>query len=122
MTTAEKIMMYKEKRDFIKNISKAFEARPKGSSVESINYEVYTKYHAVPDIHQFAEYLVVNFVGGAKSVTRVSSNSNMSNFKVLGTLVDGGYYDLPIRLSYGNGIFRFISHHYAFEYSLTTNS
>jgi hypothetical protein len=93
MTTAEKIMMYKEKRDFIKNISKAFEARPKGSSVESINYEVYTKYHAVPDIHQFAEYLVVNFVGGAKSVTRVSSNSNMSNFKVLGTLVDGGYYD-----------------------------
>lgn len=93
MTTAEKTMMYKEKRDFIKNISKAFEARPKGSSVESIDYEVYTKYHVELDIHQFAEYLVVNFVGGAKSVARVSSNSNMSNFKVLGTLVDGGYYD-----------------------------
>ena len=93
MTTAEKIMMYKEKKEFIRNINKAFETRPKGSSVESVGYEVYVKYHPDHDVYQFAEYLVVNFVGGAKSVARVSSNSNISNFKVLGNLIDGGYYD-----------------------------
>ena len=41
MTITEKLEMFKEKRNFIKNISKAFEAKPKGSSVQSVDYEVY---------------------------------------------------------------------------------
>ena len=43
MTVAEKIEMYKGKKAFIKDVSKVFEAGHKGSSVASVDYEVYIK-------------------------------------------------------------------------------
>ena len=92
MTITEKLEMFKEKRNFIKNISKAFEAKPKGSSVQSVDYEVYRRDDA-GDHAYFREYLVVTFFGGGKSVKNISGNSNTANLRALGTMVDGGYYD-----------------------------
>ena len=43
MTYAELIKMYKGKKAFINDISKAFEDKPINSSVERIDYEVYHK-------------------------------------------------------------------------------
>lgn len=92
MTITEKLEMFKEKRNFIKNISKAFEAKPKGSSVQSVDYEVYRRDDAGDHIY-FREYLVVIFFGGGKSVKNISGNSNTANLRALGSIVDGGYYD-----------------------------
>lgn len=92
MTIAEKIEMYRSKRTFIKNISMAFEAKPSKTTVTSVDYEVYRK-EINEDITYFAEYIIVNFIGGAKSVRTVNGNSNSANFRVIGELIDGGYYD-----------------------------
>ncbi len=92
MTTEEKIAMFKDKRDFITNISKAFEARPNGTTVVSVDYEVY-KRDAENGNTYYREYLIVTFKGGAISVKNVSGNSNTANLRTLGTMVDGGYYE-----------------------------
>lgn len=92
MTKAEKIKMYRGKKAFIDNISKAFEIRPSGSTVASVEYEVYSKVIS-EEVTHFTEYLIVNFFGGGKSVRVANGNSNTANFRVLGTLVEGGYYD-----------------------------
>lgn len=91
MTITEKLEMFKEKRNFIKNISKAFESKPKGSSVQSVDYEVYRK--DTPDIVYFVEYVIVTFFGGGYSVKCVNGNSNTANFRAVGSILDGGYYD-----------------------------
>ena len=92
MTITEKIEMYKNKRNFIKDISKAFETKPSKTTVTSVDYEVYKK-EINEDTIYFAEYVIVNFFGGAKSVRTVNGNSNSANFRVIGELLDGGYYD-----------------------------
>jgi hypothetical protein len=95
MTYEEKIVMYKNKKAFIDNVSKAFETLPHICSVESVDYEVYTRKIIInnePKDH-FVEYLVVHFIGGGKSVKITSGNSNTANFRILGTMIDGGYYD-----------------------------
>lgn len=92
MTITEKIEMYKGKKAFIKNVSKAFEATPRISSVTSIDYEVYKK-EIDKDITYFAEYIIVNFFGGGKSVRQVNGNSCTANFREIGKLLDGGYYE-----------------------------
>jgi hypothetical protein len=91
MTITEKLEMFKEKRNFIKNISKAFEVGPKGSSVQSVDYEVYRK--DTPDIIYFVEYVIVTFFGGGYSVKCVNGNSNTANFRAVGSILDGGYYN-----------------------------
>lgn len=95
MTMTEKIEMYKGKRAFIKNISNAFEGKPVNSSVERIDYEVYHKEVVRDDItyQHYIEFVIVRFIGGGKSVKVVSGNSNTANFRVLGPMLDGGYYD-----------------------------
>lgn len=92
MTFEEKIKMYRGKKTFIENISKAFEARPSGSTVASITYEVFKKEINVETTY-FAEYLVVTFFGGAKSVRSANGNGTIANFQELAKLIDGGYYD-----------------------------
>lgn len=92
MTVEEKIKMYKGKKAFIDNISKAFEAKPSSSTVTSVEYEVYRKDMEDGRVF-FEEYLIVNFFGGGKSVRVANGNSNTANFRVLGTLIEGGYYD-----------------------------
>lgn len=92
MTINEKLEMYRGKKAFIDELNKAFETRPAGSSVSSVEYEVY-RLDLENDVTYFAEYLVVTFFGGSKAVRVANGNSNTANFRVLGTLVDGGYYD-----------------------------
>lgn len=95
MTITEKIEMYKGKRDFIKNISKAFEAKPSKTSVTSVDYEVYRRKVTINNEERdhFVEYIVVHFFGGGLSAKFVSGNSNSANFRAIGELIDGGYYD-----------------------------
>lgn len=95
MTVAEKIEMYKGKKAFIKDVSKVFEAGHKGSSVASVDYEVYIKDIELGDENRtyFEEYVIVNYSGGSYAVKRVSGNSNTANFRAVGYLLDGGYYD-----------------------------
>lgn len=92
MTITEKIRMYQEKKAFIDNISKAFEAKPWGSDVKYIDYEVFRK-----DIDEerafFVEFLVVVFAEGYKVVRVATGNSNLANFQVLGTLLNGAYQE-----------------------------
>lgn len=92
MTIAEKIEMYKGKRDFVKNISKAFEAKPSVSTVTSVDYEVYKK-EINADNTYFIEYIIVNFFGGSKAVKIANGNSCTANLRVIGFLVDGDYYE-----------------------------
>lgn len=101
MTFEEKIKMYKDKKNFITEVNKAFESKKIGT-VTSVDYEVYHKevtYEGKIHDH-FAEFLIVNFVGGGKSVRVASGNSNTANFRVLGTMLDGGHYeDKPYYMS-----------------------
>lgn len=92
MTIAEKLEMYKGKKTFIDAINKAFETRPSMSTVASVCYEVYSK--KIDDkIVYFEEYIIVHFFGGGLSARRASGNSSLANFRAIGTLIDGGYYD-----------------------------
>ncbi len=95
MTMEEKIKMYKEKKAFIKGLSKVFEAKPAGSAVETIDYEVYTKEVARDEniYRHCVEFVILRFVGGGKSVKVVSGNSNTANFRILGPMLDGGHYE-----------------------------
>ena len=95
MTIAEKLEMYKEKRAFVNSISKVFEARPKGSSVSSIDYEVYEKVIARNEnvYKHIVEFIVVTYDGGGRAMKVASGNSNTANFRVIGTLLDGGNYE-----------------------------
>jgi hypothetical protein len=60
--------------------------------VTSIDYEVYKK-EINEDTTYFAEYIIVNFFGGNKSVRLVNGNSCTANFREIGKLLDGGYYE-----------------------------
>ena len=95
MTYEEKIEMYKGKKAFINNISKAFEATPRVSAVTSIEYEVYHRKVTINNEERdhYVEYLIVHFFGGGKSAKFVSGNSCTANFRALGPMLDGGYYD-----------------------------
>lgn len=92
MTIEEKMEMYRNKKAFINDISKAFENKPSKTSVTSVEYEVYRK-DITEDRIYFAEYIIVNFFGGGKCVRNVNGNSNSANFRAVGELIDGGYYD-----------------------------
>jgi hypothetical protein len=95
MSMEDKIKMYQEKKTFIKGISAVFEKKPAGSSVERIDYEVFHKIVVRDEntYHHFVEFVIVRFEGGGKSVKVVSGNSNTANFRVIGPMLDGGYYD-----------------------------
>jgi hypothetical protein len=92
MTIEEKIKMYKGKKAFVDNVSKAFQAASTKTGVLAVDYEVYCK-EISPDFTHFAEYLVVTFVGGGKSVRNANGNSCNANFCEIGKLINGGYYD-----------------------------
>ena len=91
LTVEEKIKMYKGKKAFIDNISKALELS--NTTVMRVDYEVYSKYNPEYDATHYAEFAVVTFVGGGKSVRVISGNSNNTNFQEIGKLINGGYYD-----------------------------
>lgn len=92
MTIAEKIEMYTNKKHFVDGISKVFETSSNTGGVKKISYELYKK-----DVDEtttyFFEYIVVTFEGGGKSPISVNGNSNSANFRAIGKIIDGGYYD-----------------------------
>lgn len=91
MTIAEKIEMYTNKKHFVDGISKVFETLST-TGPKKISYEVYKK--AINEnTTYFCEYIVVTFEGGGKSPINVNGNSNSANFRAIGKLIDGGYYD-----------------------------
>ena len=96
MTVEEKIKMFKEKKAFVDAINTAFQVEPRKHSVQSVAYEVFSKEinnEFVTNHLYFQEYLVVTFDGGGVSVRNANGNSYTANFREIGKLIDGGYYD-----------------------------
>ena len=91
MTVEERYAMYLEKKKFMENLNEVFQMDPGCPSVEGVNYELYTKDYGEGRIDE-REWVIVHFVGGGKSVKVVSGNSNIANFRVVGTMLVGGYY------------------------------
>lgn len=91
MTMEERYAMYTDKKKFIENLNEVFQMEPRCPSVEGVHYEFYTKDYGEGRIDEH-EWLIVHFVGGGKSVKVVSGNSNIANFRVVGTMLVGGYY------------------------------
>ena len=90
MTIAEKLKMYREKRQFIYEVSRVFTTVRGGHSVEDVRYEVFfkdTEYG--PEI---IEWLTVQYNGGGRAHRRVCGNSNSANFQEVADMVDGGCY------------------------------
>jgi hypothetical protein len=101
LTLEERMHMYHGKKLFIDHISKVFEDEYLKSNVTKVDYEVYSKYNEEWDETYYAEFVVVHFVGGGKSVRTISGNSNNANFREIAKLIDGGYYD---ELEYYRGV------------------
>jgi hypothetical protein len=95
MTITEKMEMYRTKKAFVNDLSKAFEGKSVNSSVTRIDYEVYHKEVTRNDMvyQHYVEFVIVRFEGGAMSTKVVSGNSNTANFTVIGSLLNGGDYD-----------------------------
>ena len=96
MTTEVKLNMFKEKKMFIDGLNAAFQITPKKHSIMDVKYEVYSKVinnEYVTNHVYYQEFLVVTFDGGAISVRNVNGNSCTANFRELGKLLDGGYYE-----------------------------
>ena len=94
MTLEDKQAMYLEKKKFIENLNEVFQMEPRCLTVEGVCYEVYSKsFEEVFDgVVEYREWIIVHFVGGGKSVKLVTGNSNIANFKVIGSMLVGGYY------------------------------
>jgi hypothetical protein len=91
MTFEEKVAMWSEKKRFIESLDQVFKKRPKGSSVDTVFYEVYQK--EINGSVGYAEWLVIRFDGGGFLAVRVTGNSNTANFQVIADYIHGGYYD-----------------------------
>ncbi len=90
MTIEEKLGMYREKRQFIYEVSMTFIKVPKGHSVTDVTYEAFFKEGDCVDI---TEWVTVTYFGGGKAHKCVSGNSNAANFEVVATMVHGGCYE-----------------------------
>ena len=92
MTFDEKMEMYLGKKRFIENLNEVFQMDPKCGSVEGVTYEVYAKSFG-EDRTEFREWIIVHYIGGGKSPRIASGNSNSANFRVIGSMTDGGHYE-----------------------------
>ena len=92
MTMEEKLRMYKEKERFVEALSGVFQTTKHNSSVEGIEYEVYTKQFS-DRISETREWVVVHYYGGGKAMKIVSGNSSIANFVVIGSMLQGGCYE-----------------------------
>ena len=91
MTTEEKLRMYREKRQFIHDISMAFIKNPKGHSVDGIIYTVLFKEDDLGT--HFSEWLTMQFMGGAEAHQLITCNSNSANFRAVAGMIEGGCYE-----------------------------
>lgn len=89
MTVEERIKMYKSKKAFIDNLSRALELS--STTVTKVSYEVYQKDFNGQTFYE--EFIIVTYYGSSIAVKRVNGNSDSANLRSLAALVDGGYYD-----------------------------
>jgi hypothetical protein len=90
ITIEERLKMYREKKQFIYDVSMAFIKNPKGHTVDGIIYEVFfMETEAEP---RFSEWLTVQYFGGAEARHCVSGNSNSANFENVASMINGGCY------------------------------
>lgn len=92
MTIDEKLKMYREKSGFIADIDKLFTRNSKGHSIAEISYEVWHKESEQCE-HDFIEWIIVSYNGGAKSYLRATGNSNTANFRAISEVLDHGFYE-----------------------------
>ena len=92
MTMEEKIQMYKDKHRFVEQLSGVFQITNHNSTVEGISYEVYHKSFS-NHTSETREYVVVSYIGGAKAPRTVSGYCCTAIFRIIGDLLNGGYYD-----------------------------
>lgn len=92
MTLEEKLKMYREKKAFVADIDKVFTVNSKGHSIAGISYEVWHKEHEQFG-HEFVEWVIVHYNGGAKSYIRATGNSNTANFRAIAEVLDHGNYN-----------------------------
>jgi hypothetical protein len=92
MSIEERLKMYREKRQFLYDVSMAFIKNPKGHTVDGIVYEVFFSEEAYPYRVSFSEWLTVQYRGGAEARCCVSGNSNSANFEVVARMINGGNY------------------------------
>lgn len=92
MIVEERLKMYREKKNFVYDVSRAFIKNPTGHSVDGIIYKVL--FREVDDITiSFSEWLTVQYKGGAEAHRCVSWNSNSANFRNIAEMIDGGCYE-----------------------------
>jgi hypothetical protein len=91
MTIEEKLRMYREKRQFVYELSMTFIKVPKGHSVADVTYEVF--FREAEWGTEIAEWLTITYDGGAQAHRVVTGNSNSANFKVVADMIDGGCYE-----------------------------
>lgn len=91
MTIEEKLKMYREKKQFIYDVSLAFIKNPKGHTVDDVVYEVLFKVDAQGQ--HFSEWLTLQYFGGAKAHRCISGNSNSANFRNIADMIEGGCYE-----------------------------
>ena len=92
MTHEERMKEFQRKQAFVRALNLAFPVDPLSHSVVKVDYEVYEKTTSEGKPF-YKEYLVVTFRGGAISVRNANGNSHTANFRELGKMLDGGYYD-----------------------------
>ena len=90
MTVEEKLKMYREKRQFLYEVSMAFIKVPRGHSVDGVVYEVFFQEHDWGT--EISEWVTVQYNGGAEAHRVVTGNSNAANFEVVASMVHGGCY------------------------------
>jgi hypothetical protein len=90
MTVEERLKMYREKKNFVFDVSMAFIKNPAGHSVDGIIYEVLFKENELGQ--HFSEWLTVQYKGGAEAHRCITSNSNSANFRNIADMVEGGCY------------------------------
>ena len=92
MTWEEKIEIFREKQEFVEQLSKVFKVTKHNSTVEGFSYEVYHKSFS-DRLSETREYVVVCYTGGAKAPRTVSGYSCTAVYRFIGELLSGGYYD-----------------------------
>lgn len=91
MTIEEKLKMYREKRQFIYEVSMTFIKVPGGHSVDGVLYEVLFK--EADWGTEITEWITVQYKGGAEAHRVVTGNSNSANFCVVADMINGGCYE-----------------------------
>lgn len=91
MAIEERLKMYREKRQFIYDVSMAFLKNPKGHSVDGVIYEVWFQENEHGTY--FSEWLIVQYHGSGWAPRIVSGNSNSANFENIARMINGGYYE-----------------------------